>query len=49
MNERGQIFMAAVLADDFDAMVAIRIEALRESLERLGRFDPGCQPCGVLA
>jgi GNAT superfamily N-acetyltransferase len=25
---------------DFDDMVALRIEALRESLERLGRFDP---------
>lgn len=25
---------------DFEAMVALRIAALRESLERLGRFDP---------
>lgn len=25
---------------DFDDMLALRIEALRESLERLGRFDP---------
>ena len=32
--------LAAVTADDFEAMLAIRIEALRESLERLGRFDP---------
>lgn len=31
---------ATVLPSDFDAMVALRIEALRESLERLGRFDP---------
>ena len=29
-----------VASDDFEAMLAIRIEALRESLERLGRFDP---------
>ncbi|UUZ75613.1 GNAT family N-acetyltransferase [Polaromonas sp. P1(28)-13] len=32
--------LAPVAAGDFDEMVAIRIEALRESLERLGRFDP---------
>ena len=25
---------------DFEALVAIRIEAMRESLERIGRFDP---------
>ena len=29
-----------VLASDFEGLVALRIEALRESLERLGRFDP---------
>ena len=29
-----------VVPNDFDAMVALRIDALRESLERLGRFDP---------
>ena len=27
-------------ADDLDALVELRIEAMRESLERLGRFDP---------
>lgn len=27
-------------ADDADALVAIRIAAMRDSLERLGRFDP---------
>ncbi|MFC5523738.1 GNAT family N-acetyltransferase [Polaromonas jejuensis] len=32
--------LAPVAAGDFDEMAAIRIEALRESLERLGRFDP---------
>ncbi len=26
--------------DDFDALAALRIEAMRESLERVGRFDP---------
>ncbi len=32
--------LTPVVADDFEAMLALRIEALRESLERLGRFDP---------
>lgn len=32
--------LAPVALSDFEAMVLIRIEALRESLERLGRFDP---------
>jgi len=32
--------LAMVAAGDFEEMVAIRLEALRESLERLGRFDP---------
>ena len=26
--------------DDFEAMLGMRIEAMRESLQRLGRFDP---------
>jgi GNAT superfamily N-acetyltransferase len=29
-----------VLEEDFDAMFALRMDALRASLERLGRFDP---------
>jgi GNAT superfamily N-acetyltransferase len=29
-----------VADDDFEPMLALRIAALRESLERLGRFDP---------
>lgn len=29
-----------VVAEDFEPMLALRMEALRESLERLGRFDP---------
>jgi len=32
--------LAPVLDADFEAMLALRIEALRESLERLGRFSP---------
>lgn len=31
---------AAVAASDFEAMADLRAEALRDSLERLGRFDP---------
>ena len=30
----------AAVGDDAEALVAIRIAAMRESLERLGRFDP---------
>ena len=29
-----------MVADDAEALVAIRLAAMRESLERLGRFDP---------
>jgi len=29
-----------VVADDFESMAELRIAALRESLDRLGRFDP---------
>ncbi|MFT7772724.1 GNAT family N-acetyltransferase [Roseateles sp.] len=32
--------LAPVAEADFEAMLALRIEALRESLERLGRFSP---------
>ncbi len=32
--------LAPVADADFEAMLALRIEALRESLERLGRFSP---------
>lgn len=34
------IAFAQTEESDFDALVAIRIAAMRESLERLGRFDP---------
>jgi GNAT superfamily N-acetyltransferase len=30
----------AAALEDLDALVALRIEAMRESLERVGRFDP---------
>jgi GNAT superfamily N-acetyltransferase len=30
----------AVTVDDFEELLAIRISAMRDSLERLGRFDP---------
>jgi GNAT superfamily N-acetyltransferase len=39
-NATGVLRLAQVQAADFDAMVEIRIAALQESLERLGRFDP---------
>jgi GNAT superfamily N-acetyltransferase len=32
--------LAAAAAPDLEALVALRIEAMRESLERIGRFDP---------
>jgi hypothetical protein len=28
-------------AEDFEALLALRVTAMRESLERIGRFDPG--------
>jgi GNAT superfamily N-acetyltransferase len=31
---------APAVAEDFDALADLRIEAMRESLERIGRFDP---------
>jgi GNAT superfamily N-acetyltransferase len=34
------ISLAPVADADFEPMLALRIEALRESLERLGRFNP---------
>ena len=39
MTQAGVTFEPAV-ADDVDDLVAIRIAAMRDSLERLGRFDP---------
>lgn len=34
------VVLVPVVGSDFDDMVALRIDALQESLERLGRFDP---------
>jgi GNAT superfamily N-acetyltransferase len=34
-----RLSLQAVQADDFEAMLALRVAALRPSLERLGRFD----------
>jgi ribosomal protein S18 acetylase RimI-like enzyme len=36
----GVISYALATFDDLDELVELRIEAMRESLERLGRFDP---------
>ena len=35
-----QVAFTGVTADDFEELVALRIAAMRESLERVGRFDP---------
>jgi len=35
-----RIALVDAAADDFEALVALRIAAMRESLERIGRFDP---------
>ncbi|QUW64068.1 GNAT family N-acetyltransferase [Pseudomonas synxantha] len=39
-NQNSPIILAPVQQSDLDNLVAIRIEAMRESLERVGRFDP---------
>ena len=39
MKNQNPSFVLACL-EDVDALVALRIEAMRESLERIGRFDP---------
>ena len=35
-----RICFAGVTASDFEELVALRIAAMRDSLERIGRFDP---------
>ena len=35
-----RISLEPAVQTDFETLVAIRIEAMRESLERIGRFDP---------
>ncbi len=39
-QEPQSVVLEPARASDFEALVAIRIEAMRESLERIGRFDP---------
>ncbi|MEB0113536.1 GNAT family N-acetyltransferase [Variovorax sp. RTB1] len=39
MNDQGTYFESAT-SDDVEALVELRILAMRESLERIGRFDP---------
>ena len=39
-NGSEELGSAAVTSADFDTLVELRIAAMRESLERLGRFDP---------
>jgi GNAT superfamily N-acetyltransferase len=34
------VTFSSVTPDDFDELVALRIAAMQESLERVGRFDP---------
>jgi ribosomal protein S18 acetylase RimI-like enzyme len=38
-DPRSAIALELVKADDFEALATLRIEAMRESLERIGRFD----------
>lgn len=40
MSEGSALVFVAATALDADALVALRIAAMRESLERVGRFDP---------
>ncbi len=39
-SDFGSFALSPVTASDFDELAAIRIAAMRESLERVGRFDP---------
>ena len=36
----GGLSLAPAGEDDFDALLSLRLAAMRESLERVGRFDP---------
>ncbi|CAN5873750.1 GNAT family N-acetyltransferase [soil metagenome] len=38
--EQPAISFETARAEDFEALLALRIEAMRESLENIGRFDP---------
>ncbi|MES2025861.1 MAG: GNAT family N-acetyltransferase [Pseudomonadota bacterium] len=37
---KAQVTLIPALTSDFEELVSLRIEAMRESLERIGRFDP---------
>jgi hypothetical protein len=39
-NQHSPVTLVRVQQSDLDDLVAIRIDAMRESLERVGRFDP---------
>ena len=39
-NQNSSVILVPAQQSDLDNLVAIRIEAMRESLERVGRFDP---------
>lgn len=39
-NQNSPVTLVLAKQSDLDNLVAIRIEAMRESLERVGRFDP---------
>jgi len=39
-DKNSQVILVTARQSDLDNLVAIRIEAMRESLERVGRFDP---------
>ncbi|KWT11100.1 MULTISPECIES: GNAT family N-acetyltransferase [Pseudomonas syringae group] len=40
LKNASEVTLTTVQPEDFEALVALRIEAMRESLERVGRFDP---------
>lgn len=40
LNQHSRVSLVPAQQSDLDDLVAIRIEAMRESLERVGRFDP---------
>lgn len=40
LEQTAPLTFAVAQASDFEALVALRIQAMRASLERIGRFDP---------
>ena len=40
MTTRSELRFAPASEDDFEDLLLLRIEAMRDSLERIGRFDP---------